>query len=197
MEPAKRDIFASGERFRGYVVERLLGKGGLGAVYLVRHEMLDTLFALKVLYPDVAQENDSYVKRFVREAKIATRIRHPNLVAVHDCGLDETRGLYYLVMDYVSGGDLRQRFREAAEHWQCWLQLQPMAVVFPLPCPDGQGSPVSELPKSAGFYSEALGCRYVHTPQQVILFDTEETLEQKIRLAQEFGFTGIISQAHG
>ena len=108
MEPAKRDIFASGERFRGYVVERLLGKGGLGAVYLVRHEMLDTLFALKVLYPDVAQENDSYVKRFVREAKIATRIRHPNLVAVHDCGLDEARGLYYLVMDYVSGGDLRQ-----------------------------------------------------------------------------------------
>jgi len=108
METAKRDIFAPGEKFRGYVVERLLGKGGLGAVYLVRHEMLDTLFALKVLYPDVALENDSYVKRFLREAKIATRIRHPNLVAVHDCGYDEPRGLYYLVMDYVSGGDLRQ-----------------------------------------------------------------------------------------
>ena len=48
------------------------------------------------------------MKRFLREAKIATRIRHPNLVAVHDCGFDEERGLYYLVMDYVSGGDLRQ-----------------------------------------------------------------------------------------
>ena len=102
-----------------------------------------------------------------------------------------------LISSAMSGGDLRQRFREAAEHRQCWLQLQPMAVVFTLPCPDGQGSPVSELPKSVGFYSEALGCRYVHTPQQVILFDTEETLEQKIRLAQECGFTGIISQAHG
>ena len=108
MNFGKEDVFQAGEKFRGYVVERLLGNGGLGAVYLVRHELLDTLFALKVLFPDVAAANDSYVKRFLREAKIATRIRHPNLVAVHDCGFDESRGLYYLVMDYVSGGDLRQ-----------------------------------------------------------------------------------------
>jgi serine/threonine-protein kinase len=63
---------------------------------------------MKVLFPEVAKENSDYVKRFLREAKIATRIRHPNLVAVHDCGYDEERGLYYLVMDYISGGDLRQ-----------------------------------------------------------------------------------------
>ena len=92
MNFGKQDVFNPGDRFHGYVVERLLGNGGLGAVYLVRHEMLDTLFALKVLFPDVAKENDSYVKRFLREAKIATRIRHPNLVAVHDCGFDEERG---------------------------------------------------------------------------------------------------------
>ena len=104
----KEDVFVPGERFHGYVVERLLGNGGLGAVYLVRHELLETLFALKVLFPDVAAENASYVKRFLREAKIATRIRHPNLVAVHDCGYDEPKRLYYLVMDYVNGGDLRQ-----------------------------------------------------------------------------------------
>ncbi len=108
MNFGKHDVFQNGDRFHGYVVERLLGNGGLGAVYLVRHEMLDTLFALKVLFPEVARENDSYVKRFLREAKIATRIRHPNLVAVHDCGYDEERSLYYLVMDYVNGGDLRQ-----------------------------------------------------------------------------------------
>lgn len=104
----KTDLFQVGENFRGYVVERLLGKGGLGAVYLVRHEMLDTLYALKVLYPNVARENPSYIKRFLREAKLATRIRHPNLVAVHDCGRDAVRDLYYLVMDYVAGSDLRQ-----------------------------------------------------------------------------------------
>ena len=102
------DVFLPGESFHGYAVERLLGKGGLGAVYLVRHEMLDTLYALKVLYPDVAQANPNYIRRFLREAKLATRIRHPNLVAVHDCGFDSVKGVYYLVMDYVSGGDLRQ-----------------------------------------------------------------------------------------
>lgn len=108
MNFGREDVFTPGEKFRGYVIERLLGNGGLGAVYLVRHELLETHFALKVLFPEVAAENDSYVKRFLREAKIATRIRHPNLVAVHDCGFDAERSLYYLVMDYVSGGDLRQ-----------------------------------------------------------------------------------------
>ena len=108
MNFGKQEIFRSGDRFRGYVVERLLGNGSLGAVYLVRHEILDTIYAMKVLFPEVAKENSDYVKRFLREAKIATRIRHPNLVAVHDCGYDEERGLYYLVMDYISGGDLRQ-----------------------------------------------------------------------------------------
>lgn len=101
------DIFQPRERFRGYTVERLLGKGGLGAVYLVRHDVLDTLFALKVLYPHTAEANSEYVKRFHREARLATRIRHPGLVAVHDCGFDEGRGLHWLVMDYVAGGDLR------------------------------------------------------------------------------------------
>ena len=108
MNFGKEEIFNVGETFRGYRIERLLGNGGLGAVYLVRHEMLDKLCALKILFPDVARENASYVKRFLREAKIATRIRHPNMVAVHDCGFDEERGLYFLVMDYVAGGDLRQ-----------------------------------------------------------------------------------------
>ena len=108
MNFGRQEIFQGGDRFRGYVVERLLGNGSLGAVYLVRHEVLDTIYALKALFPDVAKENADYVKRFLREAKIATRIRHPNLVAVYDCGYDESRGLYYIVMDYVSGGDLRQ-----------------------------------------------------------------------------------------
>ena len=100
-------LFRRGEAFHGYVVERLLGKGGLGTVWLVRHQMLDTLFALKILNPLVAEEKPEYVKRFVREAKLATRIRHPNLVTVHDAGYDSPKGLYYLVMDYVRGSTLR------------------------------------------------------------------------------------------
>ena len=100
--------FQPGARIHGYVVERMLGKGGVGAVYLVRHEMLDRFFALKVLDPKMAEEKPEYVKRFVREARLASKIRHPNLVAVHDAGFDEGTDLYYLVMDYVRGSTLRQ-----------------------------------------------------------------------------------------
>ena len=75
-------VLHPGETFHGYRVEKLIGKGGLGTIWLVRHHMLDTLFAIKVLDPEVAEGKPEYVKRFVREAKLATRIRHPNLVAV-------------------------------------------------------------------------------------------------------------------
>lgn len=97
-----------GERFRGYVVERRIGKGGYGEVYQVRHEVMDTQYALKVLDPSVAANKPEFVKRFVREAKLASRLHHPNLVDVHDAGYDEERGVYYIVMDYVQGGTLRE-----------------------------------------------------------------------------------------
>ncbi len=102
------NIFFIGEQFNGYKIEKNLGCGGFSVVYLVRHEMLDTYYALKVLYPKVVAENPDFARRFLREAKIASRIRHPNLVAVYDCGFDQQRGIYYLVMDYVSGVNLRE-----------------------------------------------------------------------------------------
>jgi len=102
------DVFRPDDHFHGYVVQKLLGRGGNGAVYLVHHEVLDALYALKVLLvPGAQSDNETYVKRFLREARLASRIRHPNLVSVHDCGFDEERGLYYLVMDYVPGVSLR------------------------------------------------------------------------------------------
>ena len=129
MNFGKEEIFRAGDKFRGYTIERLLGNGSLGAVYLVRHELLDAVYAMKILFPSVAKENDSYVKRFLREAKIATRIRHPNLVAVHDCGFDTERGLYYLVMDFCRTFRARslrrscdagcKRPRGGAETWGC------------------------------------------------------------------------------
>ena len=100
-------VLRPGESFHGYMIEKQIGKGGLGTIWLGRHQMLDTLFAIKVLDPDVAREKPEYVKRFVREAKLATRIRHPHLVAVHDAGYDDARGVYFLVMDYVRGDTLR------------------------------------------------------------------------------------------
>ena len=100
-------VFHPGESFHGYIIEKQIGSGGLGTIWLGRHHMLDTLFAIKILDPAIAEEKPEYVKRFVREAKLATRIRHPNLVAVHDAGYDVSRGFYFLVMDYVKGDTLR------------------------------------------------------------------------------------------
>ena len=98
-----------GSTFGRYTIVKLLGQGGMGEVYLVRHDVLDTEFALKVLSPEVAARTGSFIRRFIREAKLSSRIHHPNLVAVHDAGYESSVGLYYLVMDYVPGGTLRKR----------------------------------------------------------------------------------------
>ena len=107
----KTQILDDGAVFGNYRVIRRLGRGGAGEVYLVRHETLTTDYALKVLKPDVAEDNREFVERFIREGQIAAKIRHPNLVAVHDAGTDSATGLYYIVMDYVSGGSLRDLLR--------------------------------------------------------------------------------------
>ncbi len=100
-----------------------------------------------------------------------------------------------LISSSISGGDLRQRFRQAAEAApnRCWLLLERLSMRFPLPCPDGQGQP-AEQPEEAGFFAESLGCRYVHQPGKVILFDTDETLAQKRQMAISAGFLGWITR---
>ena len=95
-----------------------------------------------------------------------------------------------LISSSISGGDLRQRFQTAARRRRCWLLPQRLSMEFPLPCPSGQGTPVPDVPQKAGFYSEALGCRYIHAPGRFCLFDTEETLRRKVQWAEEAGFCG-------
>ena len=103
------NLLKVGSTFEKYKVEKMLAKGGMGAVYLVRHTTLDDCFALKVLFPHIAVQNRDFVDRFIREAKYASKIRHPNLIRVHDAGCNAMTGLYYLVMDYVPNGNLRER----------------------------------------------------------------------------------------
>ncbi len=102
-----KEVFSPGERFRGYMVKRPIGHGGMGSVYLVEERQSGVLYALKILNPTVVKANPEYVKRFLREANIARKIHHPNLVAVHDSGYDKARDVHFLVMDYVSGYTLR------------------------------------------------------------------------------------------
>ena len=86
-----------------YGIVRLLGKGGMGAVYEGRHGTLARRFALKFLLPTVAANADT-IRRFENEANAAGGLEHPNLVAVTDFGRDD-QGTPYLVMEYLVGED--------------------------------------------------------------------------------------------
>lgn len=98
----------AGMAFGKYRLERPLGRGGMASIWLARHTLLETCFAVKLLDPAVAGKDPRYVERFLREARLASRIRHPHLVGVYDVGQDAATGLYYLVMEYVPGGNVSQ-----------------------------------------------------------------------------------------
>jgi predicted Ser/Thr protein kinase len=85
-------------------VLELLGKGGMGAVYKARQPRLDRLVALKVLPPEAGRD-PAFAERFTREARALARLNHAQIVSVHDFG--ETAGLYYFIMEYVDGVNLR------------------------------------------------------------------------------------------
>ena len=88
-----------------YEIERLLGRGGMGAVYLAREIALDRLVAIKLLPFDLAAEETS-VERFLQEARVAARLRHPNIVAIHTVG--GSGGVNYFTMDYIDGETLEK-----------------------------------------------------------------------------------------
>ncbi|MFV1967801.1 MAG: protein kinase [Pirellulaceae bacterium] len=86
-------------------IEELLGHGGMGAVYRARQTKLDRLVALKIIKPESA-DDPAFAERFNREARTLARLNHPHIVAVHDFG--EAGELYYFLMEYVDGANLRQ-----------------------------------------------------------------------------------------
>jgi len=107
---AQPEIFPEGGLFHGYRILSVLGKGGMGCVY--RMERADgTAFAVKVMYRAVSDAHPTCVKRFRREGTFALNLNHPNIITVHDCGLDAETGCNYLVMDYVPGGTLNDRLK--------------------------------------------------------------------------------------
>ena len=95
----------SGTRMAGYRIERLLGEGGTGAVYLALDENLDRPVALKLLPPELSRD-ERFRKRFLREARMAAHLEHPGIVPIYAAG--EADGQLYLAMRHVRGTDLRQ-----------------------------------------------------------------------------------------
>ncbi len=106
-------MLKDGEVLGKYVIEGRLGKGGMGEIYLAKHETLGVLRAIKVLPKDIAAKNSQFLTRFIREAKTACEIRHSNVVNVMDVETDDARGLSYIVMEYVDGGTVRNLLKAA------------------------------------------------------------------------------------
>ncbi|MGV0735770.1 serine/threonine-protein kinase [Mycobacterium syngnathidarum] len=96
--------FNAGDVFAGYTIQRLLGAGGMGEVYLAQHPRLPRLDALKILSVSTTRD-DEFRARFTREAELAASLWHPHIVGVHDRG--ESDGRLWISMDYVDGTDAK------------------------------------------------------------------------------------------
>ncbi|MCV7197432.1 serine/threonine-protein kinase [Mycobacterium angelicum] len=101
--------FNNGEVFAGYVIERLLGTGGTGEVYLAQHPRLPRHDALKILSLD-STADEEFRARFNREAELAATLWHPHIVSVLDRG--EFNGRLWISMEYVDGTDAGRLVRE-------------------------------------------------------------------------------------
>jgi YVTN family beta-propeller protein len=98
-----------GSELAGYLIEALIGRGGMGAVYRAEELALGRKVALKVIAPELA-ENDRFRERFLRESRIAASLDHPHIVPIFKAGDED--GSLFLAMRYVEGTDLAKLLRE-------------------------------------------------------------------------------------
>lgn len=97
-----------GSEFAGHRIEAVIGRGGASVVYLAEHLRLRRKVALKVLDPEIA-EDEAFRERFIRESRIAAGLDHPNIITVFDAG--EAEGVLFISMRYVEGADLERVLR--------------------------------------------------------------------------------------
>jgi predicted Ser/Thr protein kinase len=101
-------VLARGTVVAGHRIESFVGRGGMGVVYRARQIDLDRVVALKLIAPELLEDDDIRA-RFLEEARAAARIDHPNVIPVHAAGEDD--GIAYIAMRFVDGDDLRTLVR--------------------------------------------------------------------------------------
>src|SRR4051812_18251931 len=99
---------APGALLAGYRIESLIGRGGMGVVYRATQIRLERVVALKVIAPELLDDDDVR-RRFLAEARAAASVDHPNVIPVHDAGAQD--GIAFIAMRYVPGDDLRSLVR--------------------------------------------------------------------------------------
>ncbi len=108
-----------GSVLAGYRIEALLGRGGMGVVYLAHDASLERKVALKLLAPELSSD-DAFRERFLRESRLAASIDHPNVIPIYEAG--ETEGVLFIAMRYVEGSDFRRLLGEVG-------RLEPVRAV--------------------------------------------------------------------
>ncbi|MBI2238857.1 MAG: protein kinase [Actinobacteria bacterium] len=98
-----------GSELAGHRLEAVIARGGMAVVYLAEHLRLGRKVALKILDPELV-DDEAFRVRFIRESRIAAGLDHPNIVTVYDAG--ETEGVLYISMRYVEGIDLERLLRQ-------------------------------------------------------------------------------------
>jgi len=145
-----------------YEIVGLLGAGGMGEVYKARHVHLNTFRCIKVMRPALLAD-DTYRQRFLREARLATQIQHPNIAVVHDFELLDD-GSSYMVTEYIDGTTLRQW---STEHGR-----------FPLPL--AAEITVQVLGGLDAIHRRGLLHRDISADNVMLAFDSEDRLVVKI-----------------
>jgi hypothetical protein len=123
------DDLVIGGQLGNYLIESVIGRGGMSVVYRAKHSRLGTSVALKVLAPALSSD-DTFRERFLHEAQMAAAIDHPNVVPIHDMGMHE--GSLYIIMRFVSGGDLRAMLVSSGplDAEQALAVLRPVALAL-------------------------------------------------------------------
>ncbi len=147
----------------------LLGCGGMGAVYKARQKSLERLVALKIIKAELANAH-GFADRFEREAKALAKLNHPNIVGVHDFG--KVNDVYYLIMEYVDGTDLRQLIASTE------LQPAQALAIVPQVC-------------SALQFAHDQGIVHRDVKPENILVDKNGTIK-----VADFGLAKLLSEQH-
>ncbi len=154
-----------------YRIEERIGKGGMGAVYRATQLSMDRDVALKVMRRDFAK-NPDFIKDFMREARLAGRLQHLNMIGIHDFG--EAKGHYFISMEYVRGETLADRIRRTGH-------MKP-----------------AELIRVAAQIASALGHAHendiIHQdvkPENVMLTENEQVKVADLGLAKAMSYSAI------
>jgi serine/threonine-protein kinase len=109
-----------GTKLGRYEIREQLGAGGMGEVYLAQDTMLDRKVALKILPPALAEDKDR-MNRFVREAKLASALNHPNIITIHEIG--EIDGVHFIATEFIEGETLTAQLQRDSLSLKATLEI--------------------------------------------------------------------------